>query len=92
MLVRVAYCSCVLVFLLCVIHFGCSLLNISINSCNHESEKSTNLKELAGERSRKRQACLVIGGIIIVSAMSFIPYVDWAGEFTFLVFLECVGN
>ena len=84
MLIVVGFC--------CVIHFGCSLLNIFINSYNRESEKSTNLKELAGERSRKRQACLVIGGIIIVSAMSFIPYVDWAGEFIFLVFLECVVN
>ena len=82
----------VLVFLFCVLHFGALFTNhlhitlmlftnhTSINSCIHESEKSTNLKELAGERSRKRQACLVIGGIIIVSVMSFIPYVDWAGK------------
>mmetsp|Transcript_19055 Transcript_19055/g.34306 ORF Transcript_19055/g.34306 Transcript_19055/m.34306 type:complete len:455 (+) Transcript_19055:151-1515(+) len=43
-------------------------------------EKSTNVKELAGERSRKEQACLVIGGIVVVAAMSFIPYVDWAAH------------
>lgn len=43
-------------------------------------EKSTNVKELAGERSRKEQAALVIGGIVIVAAMSFIPYVDWAAH------------
>ncbi|KAL7527662.1 hypothetical protein ACHAXR_002070 [Thalassiosira sp. AJA248-18] len=43
-------------------------------------EKSTNIAELSGERSRKQQACLVIGGIVIVAAMSFIPYVDWAAH------------
>jgi len=43
-------------------------------------EKSTNEEERAGARSRKQQATLVIGGIVIVMAMSFIPYVDWAAH------------
>ena len=43
-------------------------------------EKSKTKTELAGERARKRQACHVVGGIIIVAAMSFIPYVDWAAH------------
>jgi membrane associated rhomboid family serine protease len=56
--------------------FGGKLAEILLLCC----EKSTNLKELAGERSRKQQVCLVVGGIVLVALMSFIPYVDWAGE------------
>ena len=43
-------------------------------------EKSTNLVEHAGAQSRKHQACTVMGGIMMVMAMSFIPYVDWAAH------------
>mmetsp|Transcript_36589 Transcript_36589/g.88190 ORF Transcript_36589/g.88190 Transcript_36589/m.88190 type:complete len:383 (+) Transcript_36589:141-1289(+) len=56
--------------------FGAKLSEIMLLCC----EKSTNVKERAGERSRKQQATLVIGGIVIVMAMSFIPYVDWAAH------------
>lgn len=56
--------------------FGAKLSEILLLCC----EKSTNEVERAGERSRKQQATLVIGGIVIVMAMSFIPYVDWAAH------------
>jgi len=56
--------------------FGAKLAEISLLCL----QKSTNVKELAGERSRKEQACLVIGGIVIVALMSFIPFVDWAAH------------
>ncbi|KAL7536314.1 hypothetical protein ACHAWF_005429 [Thalassiosira exigua] len=56
--------------------FGGKLSEIVLLCC----EKSTNAIEKSDERARKRQACLVIGGIIVVSAMSFIPFVDWAAH------------
>mmetsp|Transcript_515 Transcript_515/g.1045 ORF Transcript_515/g.1045 Transcript_515/m.1045 type:complete len:429 (-) Transcript_515:100-1386(-) len=56
--------------------FGAKLAEIVLLCC----EKSNNLVEKAGARSRKQQTCLVVGGIVIVAAMSFIPYVDWAAH------------
>jgi len=56
--------------------FGAKLSEIMLLCC----EKSKTTEELAGEQSRKQQAALVIGGIVIVGAMSFIPYVDWAAH------------
>ena len=56
--------------------FGAKFSEIVLLCC----ERSTNIRELAGERSRKRQMCMVVGGIVIVAAMSFIPYVDWAAH------------
>jgi membrane associated rhomboid family serine protease len=56
--------------------FGAKFAEILLMCC----ERSETRAERAGERSRKEQACLVIGGIIIVMAMSFIPYVDWAAH------------
>ena len=56
--------------------FGAKFSEIVLLCC----EKSKTVKELADERSRKKQSCLVIGGIVIVMAMSFIPYVDWAAH------------
>jgi len=56
--------------------FGAKFSEIVLLCC----EKSTNVRELSDERSRKQQASLVIGGIVIVAAMSFIPYVDWAAH------------
>lgn len=56
--------------------FGAKLAEIMLLCC----EKSTTIQEAAGAASRKHQSCLVIGGILIVAAMSFIPYVDWAAH------------
>lgn len=56
--------------------FGAKLSEIMLLCC----EKSKTMEEIAGHRSRKQQAALVIGGIVIVGAMSFIPYVDWAAH------------
>ncbi|KAL3807293.1 hypothetical protein ACHAXA_002800 [Cyclostephanos tholiformis] len=56
--------------------FGAKLSEILLLCC----EKGTSTKERAAAYSRKRQACSVVGGIVIVMAMSFIPYVDWAAH------------
>jgi hypothetical protein len=56
--------------------FGAKFAEIFLLCC----ERSETRVGKAGERSRKEQACEVIGGIILVMAMSFIPYVDWAAH------------
>ena len=56
--------------------FGAKFAEIFLLCC----ERSETRVEKADERSRKEQACEVIGGIILVMAMSFIPYVDWAAH------------
>ena len=56
--------------------FGGKFAEIFLLCC----EKSKTMVEKSDERSRKEQACEVIGGIILVMAMSFIPYVDWAAH------------
>lgn len=56
--------------------FGGKFAEIILLCC----ERSETRVEKADERSRKEQACEVIGGIILVMAMSFIPYVDWAAH------------
>jgi membrane associated rhomboid family serine protease len=56
--------------------FGAKLSEIALLCC----ENSTTLKERAAALSRKRQACQVFGGIVLVMAMSFIPFVDWAAH------------
>ena len=56
--------------------FGAKFSEIFLLCC----ERSETRVEKADERSRKEQACEVIGGIILVMAMSFIPYVDWAAH------------
>ncbi|KAL3791743.1 hypothetical protein HJC23_007510 [Cyclotella cryptica] len=56
--------------------FGGKFAEIVLLCC----EKSETRVEKADERSRKEQACEVVGGIILVMAMSFIPYVDWAAH------------
>jgi membrane associated rhomboid family serine protease len=61
--------------------FGAKFSEIFLLCC----EKGTTTKERAAAFSRKRQACQVIGGIVIVMAMSFIPYVDWAAHLGGLV-------
>ncbi len=43
-------------------------------------KKSSNAKERVGKRSRKKQVALVVGDIVIVATMSFIPYVDCAAH------------
>jgi membrane associated rhomboid family serine protease len=43
-------------------------------------ERGTTMKERAAAASRRHQACTVVGGIAIVMAMSFIPFVDWAAH------------
>ena len=64
--------------------FGAKFSEIVLLCC----EKSTNLRERSDERSRKQQAALVIGGIVIVALMSFIPYVDWAAHLGGMVRLK----
>mmetsp|Transcript_20435 Transcript_20435/g.42207 ORF Transcript_20435/g.42207 Transcript_20435/m.42207 type:complete len:446 (+) Transcript_20435:90-1427(+) len=61
--------------------FGGKLAEIFLLCC----EKSKTVEEYAGEQSRKDQACAVIGGIVVVMAMSFIPYVDWSAHLGGLV-------
>lgn len=61
--------------------FGAKFAEIVVLCC----ERSTTLREFAAEQSRKEQACHVIFGIILVMAMSFIPYVDWAAHLGGLV-------
>ncbi len=61
--------------------FGAKFAEIVVLCC----ERSTTLREFAAEQSRKKQACHVIFGIILVMAMSFIPYVDWAAHLGGLV-------
>ncbi|KAL7466643.1 hypothetical protein ACHAXS_006936 [Conticribra weissflogii] len=61
--------------------FGGKLAEIFLLCC----EKSKTVEEYAGEQSRKEQACAVIGGIVVVMAMSFIPYVDWSAHLGGLV-------
>jgi len=56
--------------------FGAKFAEIFLLCC----EKGKNIRERSDARSRKHQACMVIGGIAIVMAMSFIPYVDWAAH------------
>lgn len=56
--------------------FGGKFAEIILLCC----ERSETRVEKADERSRKEQACEVVGGIILVMAMSFIPYVDWAAH------------
>lgn len=56
--------------------FGAKFAEIVVLCC----EKGRTVREVAAEQSRKEQACHVIFGIIIVMAMSFIPYVDWAAH------------
>ena len=56
--------------------FGAKFAEIFLLCC----ERGETRIEKADARSRKEQACEVIGGIILVMAMSFIPYVDWAAH------------
>lgn len=56
--------------------FGAKFSEIFILCC----EKGTTTQERWAVTMRNRQACQVIGGIIIVMAMSFIPFVDWAAH------------
>jgi membrane associated rhomboid family serine protease len=56
--------------------FGAKFSEIFLLCC----ERGKNRRERSDARSRKHQACMVIGGIAIVMAMSFIPYVDWAAH------------
>lgn len=56
--------------------FGAKLSEIFLLCC----EKARSARERAGARARKRQTCLVVGGILVVGAMSFVPYVDWAAH------------
>mmetsp|Transcript_7173 Transcript_7173/g.14797 ORF Transcript_7173/g.14797 Transcript_7173/m.14797 type:complete len:379 (-) Transcript_7173:66-1202(-) len=67
--------------------FGAKFAEIIVLMC----EKGTTVRELAAEQSRKEQACHVIFGIIIVMAMSFIPYVDWAAHLGGLVAGFAIG-
>lgn len=61
--------------------FGAKFAEIVVLMC----ERSSTLREFAAEQSRKDQACHVIFGIILVMAMSFVPYVDWAAHLGGLV-------
>ena len=61
--------------------FGAKFSEILVLMC----EKGRTVREVAAEQARKEQACHVISGIIIVMAMSFIPYVDWAAHLGGLV-------
>jgi len=61
--------------------FGGKFAEIVVFMC----EKGKTVSQLAAEKSRRVQACHVILGIIIVMAMSFIPYVDWAAHLGGLV-------
>lgn len=50
--------------------FGAKFSEIFLLCC----ERSRSIRDLAAEKARKRQVCLVVGGLVIVSLMSFIPY------------------
>ena len=52
--------------------FGGAFSKIMILCC----KKGKPLEELAGQRSRKKQTCLVVGGILIVAVISAMPCVD----------------
>lgn len=67
--------------------FGAKFAEIVVLLC----ETGTTVRELAAQQSRKEQACHVIFGIIIVMAMSFIPYVDWAAHLGGLVAGFAIG-
>lgn len=67
--------------------FGAKFAEIIVLLC----EKVTTVRELAASQSRKEQACHVVLGIIIVMAMSFIPYVDWAAHLGGLVAGFAIG-
>ena len=56
--------------------FGAKASEIFLLCC----ERGKTLKERAAAASRKHQACTVVGGIVVVMAMSFIPFVDWAAH------------
>jgi membrane associated rhomboid family serine protease len=56
--------------------FGAKFAEITLLCC----EKGKTRQERWANTMRNRQACQVIGGIIIVMAMSFIPFVDWAAH------------
>ena len=56
--------------------FGAKFAEITLLCC----EKGKTRKERWVSTMRNRQACQVIGGIVIVMAMSFIPFVDWAAH------------
>jgi len=56
--------------------FGAKFAEIFLLCC----ERGRTIRERSDARSRKHQACMVIGGIAIVMAMSFIPFVDWAAH------------
>ena len=57
--------------------FGAKFSEIFLLCC----ERSRSLRDLAAEKARKRQVCLVVGGLVIVSLMSFIPYGEIIGSF-----------
>ncbi|KAL7451069.1 hypothetical protein ACHAWC_002911 [Mediolabrus comicus] len=61
--------------------FGAKFAEIIVLLC----EKGRTVRELAAQESRKEQRVHVIFGIVIVMAMSFIPYVDWAAHLGGLV-------
>jgi len=67
--------------------FGAKFAEIVVLLC----EKVTTVREMAASQSRKEQACHVILGIIVVMAMSFIPYVDWAAHLGGLVAGFAIG-
>ena len=56
--------------------FGAKFAEIALLCC----EKGKTRQERWANTMRNRQACQVIGGIILVMAMSFIPFVDWAAH------------
>ena len=67
--------------------FGAKFAEIVVLLC----ERGRTVRELAAEESRRRQACHVVFGIILVMAMSFLPFVDWAAHLGGLVAGFAIG-
>ena len=56
--------------------FGAKLAEIFCRAC----ESRTSIQEKAGHEMRKHQLVLCVGGVVLVMAFSFIPFVDWAAH------------
>jgi membrane associated rhomboid family serine protease len=56
--------------------FGGKLAEIVCRAC----ERRTTVQQKAGHEMRKHQLVLCVGGVVLVMAFSFIPFVDWAAH------------
>jgi membrane associated rhomboid family serine protease len=67
--------------------FGAKLAEIGCRCC----EPRITVQEKVGHKIRQHQLVLVLGGIVIVMALSFIPFVDWAAHLGGLLAGMAVG-